>query len=383
MVNAFPRHASLPTPDPQARARSLSLQKHICAQIDANQGFIAFDRYMQLALYTPGLGYYDGANVKFGAEGDFVTAPEISPLFARCLAQQIRQTQDQLPAAVLEFGAGSGALARELIPELLSLGYPLKQYFILDVSNDLRHRQQETLAGLPVTWLDHLPEAFSGVVVANEVLDAMPVRLFVSDETQIIERGVTHQNGQLQLSGRAAPSDLVQAVHDIASQAGPWPAGYGSEWGPQAQAWIRSLAAALGPTLVLLIDYGFPRREYYHAQRAMGTVMCHYRQHAHADPLWWPGLNDITAHVDFSACAQAALGSGFQIAGYTSQAHFLLNCGILQYLADSPQPAVLAGAQKLILESEMGELFKVLALSKDVELEPLKGFLRGDRCHRL
>jgi SAM-dependent MidA family methyltransferase len=374
---------ALPEPEAAALARSRALQDRIGVRIDHAGGWLSFAEYMQMALYDPGLGYYDAAGSKFGAEGDFVTAPEISPFFARAAAAQVAQAFSQgLAPQVLEFGAGTGALARDLIAELQQRGHADTRYFILEVSADLRARQHHRLAGLPVTWLDRLPGDFDGVVIANEVLDVLPVQLFVRAPDGVLERGVERADGGLRFAGRPAGPALAQEVAAIESLVGPLPAGYGSELCPLAAAWIGALAARLRRGLVLLFDYGFPRREYYHPQRAMGTLMCHYRQHAHADPLWLPGLNDITAHVDFSACAQAAREAGLDVLGYTSQARFLMNCGILDLLARSAQPADIGAAQRLLSEAEMGELVKVMALGRRWNAAPI-GFTRGDRRHRL
>jgi SAM-dependent MidA family methyltransferase len=387
----------LPPPDAAALARSARLEALVGARIRAAGGWISFADYMQLALYEPGLGYYDGVGSKFGAQGDFVTAPEISPLFARALAAQVAQALGVLAPRVLEFGAGTGALAGQLLRELERRGMPA-QYFILEVSADLRARQQERLAGLPVTWLERLPQGFEGVVLANEVLDVLPVHLFVWTGQRVLERGVqlrrpqdlpgntAQPGGTLQFATREAPPWLARRVADMHAKTGPWPDGYGAEVCPLAGAWLEALARSLQRGLVLLLDYGFPRAEYYHAQRAMGTLMCHYRQHAHADPLWLPGLNDITAHVDFTACARAAQRAGLQVLGYTSQAHFLLNCGLLDLAlhgGGAPDPALLGPLQRLVSEAEMGELVKVLALGRGALPAPLTGFARGDRRHRL
>lgn len=377
--------ARLPSPGAQELARSRRLQERIVARIDAAGGWIPFDEYMQLALYEPGLGYYDAAGEKFGSRGDFVTAPEISPLFAQCLAAPVGEAFERLPRHVLEFGAGTGALAQTLIRSLREQGCAPEAYLIVEVSADLRARQRERLAGLPVQWLDRLPSGFEGVVVANEVLDVLPVRLFVSERDGVLERGVSHSDGTLRFAGRSADDALAQDVERLASLAGPWPEGYGSELCPLAGHWLAGLAGCLRQGLVLLIDYGFPAHEYYHAQRAMGTLMCHYRQHAHADPLWLPGLNDITAHVDFSACAAAARRHGFELLGFTSQARFLLNCGLLDRLQSSghaTDPLQAAAAQRLLSEAEMGELFKVMALGRGGARRPA-AFAAGDRSHRL
>lgn len=372
----------LPPPSPEALAHSARLERVIAQAIEEAGGFLAFERYMELALYAPGLGYYAAGTRKFGADGDFVTAPEISPLFAQAIAVQVAEVFQHTQPQIVEFGAGSGALARDLLAALAARGVAVARYAIVEVSPDLRARQQQALAGLPVQWLDTPPSAFDGVMIANEVLDVMPVRLFVKRDGRVAERGVTRAGGALAFVERAADDVLRQAVDAIETTVGALPDGYGSEIGFVAQAWLRSAAEWLRHGLLLVIDYGFPRREYYHPQRLMGTIMCHYRHHAHADPLWLPGLNDITAHVDFSAAADAAQEAGLTLLGYTSQAHFLINCGVLQMLAAQRTPAHVAQAQRLLLEAEMGELFKVLAVGRGLP-EPLIGFVRGDRRHTL
>ncbi|OAE58196.1 hypothetical protein A7J71_24205, partial [Achromobacter insolitus] len=345
----------------------------------------------------PGLGYYAAGNVKLAdtdgdvraPAGDFVTAPQLTPLFARTLARQaaqvLRQTQTD---AVLEFGAGTGALAEGVLRELDSMGLGQTRYVILEVSADLRARQAERLAafGDRVQWLDALPRTFAGCVLANEVLDAMPVSLFRwSDTGEVLERGVGVDASQAFVwVDRPAPPALADAV------AARMPAlpGYVSEINLQGEAWIAAMGEWLERGAALLVDYGFPRSEYYHPQRAGGTLMCHLRHHAHGDPFTAPGLQDITAHVDFTAMADAALAAGLQVLGYTSQARFLMNAGLMDLLAqldpgDVQQYAqAVAPVQKLLSESEMGELFKVLAVGRGIT-EPLAGFSRGDRLGKL
>jgi SAM-dependent MidA family methyltransferase len=403
--------AGLPDPDPESAAVSARLVQRIEAAISAAGGWLPFDRYMQIALYEPGLGYYDGSRVKFGAPGDYVTAPEISPLFARALAAQLAQVFEQasVPPRVLEFGAGSGALADVLIAELARLGRAVERYSIVEVSADLRARQRARLGAAgraagssddrtadggadsaadsavdrTVEWLAVPPSGFRGAIVANEVLDVMPVKLFVKRDGAVLERGVVAAaGGGLAFDERPASASLAREVACIEGQTVTLPDGYGSEVGLAAQAWTASLAGWLEHGVALLVDYGFPRPEYYHAQRIMGTLMCHYRHRAHADPLWLPGLNDVTAHVDFSAVAAAGSQAGLDVLGYTSQSRFLLNCGVLDLLAQSPQPQQTAEAQRLLSEAEMGELIKVIAFGRGVGI-PLLGFEHGDRTHRL
>lgn len=381
-----PATPSLPSPDPLAAAHSAELSRLIAQDIDAAGGWIPFDRYMSLALYAPGLGYYAAGARKLGdsaAGGDFVTAPEISPLFGQSLATQVAQLFAHTAPRIVEFGAGSGALAESLLDEFARLGVAVDQYAIVEVSADLAERQRERLGRhRGVEWLTAPPSGFDGVVIANEVLDVMPVRLFVVGDQGICERGVVRSAAGFAFAEHPADDSLVAAVRAIESDVGALPAGYGSEISPVVGAWSAQLAGWLSRGVALLIDYGFPRREYYHPQRIMGTLMCHYRHHAHADPLWLPGLNDITAHVDFTAVADAAHAAGLDVLAYTTQAHFLINCGLLERVAREHTPRRAGEAQRLLSEAEMGELFKVLALGRGID-EPLMGFARGDRLHTL
>lgn len=408
----------MPAPSPEAAAHSARLVQHIAQEIAAAGGWIGFDRYMQLALYAPGLGYYTAGARKFGdsaSGGDFVTAPEISSLFAQPLAVQVAQVFERTAPRVLEFGAGSGALARDLLAALAVRGIAVESYSIIEVSADLRDRQRARLAHEPlVQWLDAPPAGFDGVVIANEVLDVMPVQLFVRGSAGVLERGVAWRalaassaGGHFVFEDRPAGNTLAQSVLELEAalkddgvkedgvkedSAAALPAGYCSELGCIARAWTASLSTVLARGVVLLIDYGFPRREYYHPQRLMGTIMCHYRHHAHADPFWLPGLTDITAHVDFTAMADAAHAAGLDILGYTTQAHFLLNCGLLDAVQATDgvarqgvaRHAAAAAAQRLVSEAEMGELFKVLAVGRGIaHTPPLLGFAAGDRLHTL
>ncbi len=381
----MPARSSMPAPAAAALEHSARLCKHIGADIAAAGGWISFERYMALALYAPGLGYYTAGARKFGGAemgGDFVTAPEISPLFAQALAAQLAQAFEQAPARIIEFGAGTGRLAADLLAALALRGQAIESYGIVEPSADLRQRQRALLGQQPVQWLDAPAAGFAGVIIANEVLDVMPVRLFVKRGADVFERGVVDRGGGFALDERAADSALRDAVAAIEVETGVLADGYGSEIGFVAQAWTRTLASWLGRGVALLIDYGFPRREYYHPQRLMGTLMCHYRHHAHADPLWLPGLNDITAHVDFSAIAHTAHEAGLDVLGYTSQAHFLLNCGLLDRVQEAGSIRASNEAQRLLSEAEMGELFKVLAVGRGMKT-PLRGFGNGDRTHRL
>jgi SAM-dependent MidA family methyltransferase len=341
-------------------------------EIAANQGWIAFPRYMELALYEPGLGYYMGGEQKFGRDGDFVTAPELGSLFGRSLARQL----EDLAYPVLEFGAGSGALADTLLSQHAF------DYRIVEVSPQLQARQRTRL-GARARWLERLPERISGVVIANEVVDAMPVHAVAWRAHGIMERGVTVFNDRLVWREKAAQGELLAEAGKI--QVEP---PYESEIGLVAQAWIRELAARLEEGAIFIFDYGFPRREYYHPQRSTGTLMCHHRHRAHADVFAHPGEEDITAHVDFTALAGTAVDAGLEVLGYATQAQFLVNCGITDVLGEANVENALhyaplaSEAQKLLSPAEMGELFKVLALGRGVK-RPLRGFAVGDRSHTL
>ncbi len=357
---------------------STALAGVIQQAIAAQGGWLPFDRFMALALYQPGLGYYANTSRKFGlgpgSGSDFVTAPEMSPLFGRALAAQVRQgLQASSSAAVMEFGAGSGALAEQLLD---ALGDALQSYAIVDLSGSLRQRQQARLArfGARVRWLDRLPATFDGVIIGNEVLDAMPVQLLHFDGAQWQERGVV-RDGE-----RWAWADRPTALRPPLQQ--DFVPGTVTEIHLQAEAFIRSLAALLRRGLLLLIDYGFPDHEYYLPQRSAGTLMCHQAHRADADPLVAVGAKDITAHVNFSAIALAAQDAGLAVLGYTSQARFLLNCG-LPALLESASLAERTMAQRLVNEHEMGELFKVIALARGLPGVDLLGFAQGDRSHRL
>ena len=382
--------ANLPLPTPEAQAHSERLHDFIQQDIAAQGGWIPFARLMELALYTPGLGYYSAGARKFGAAGDFVTAPEISSLFGRTLAQQIAEIMAHSAPHIIELGAGSGKLAADVLGELERLGCLPEHYDILEVSADLRERQQALLRErLPhlvdrVLWLDTLPENISGAVIANEVLDALPVHLVHWKSSGILERGVASEGKRFVWQERQIENPaLLQAVQQINVSDG-----YLSEISLTARGLIGSLCERLGNGVLLFIDYGFGASEYYHPQRNRGTLMCHYRHHAHDDPFFLPGLQDITAHVDFTAIAESAIDSGAHLLGYTTQAHFLINCGITDFLAES-DPEKLRDylplsvqLQKLTSPAEMGELFKVIALGKGMDA-PLRGFVSGDKSRLL
>jgi len=343
--------------------------ERIRAEIAAAGGWISFARYMELALHAPGLGYYARGARQFGAEGDFVTAPELGSLFGRTLAHQLRE----LDGPILELGAGSGALAETLLQEVE------REYFILETSAALRARQQARL-GSKVRFVDRLPSRFRGVIIANEVADAIPVHAVAWRAGGIMERGVT---SELKWAEKPANGELLDSARALEV-----PVPYESEINLAASGWMRSLAASLEHGAIFIIDYGFPRHEYYHPQRSMGTLMCHTRHRAHGDPFLHPGEQDITAHVDFSALAAAAREAELDVLGYATQAQFLVNCGITEVLSQVNAENALhyapiaAEAQQLLSPAEMGELFKVLAVGRGVK-PPLLGFSRGERSHTL
>lgn len=368
----------MPVPDESALAHSVRVADLVRARLADAGGWISFADYMDLVLYAPGLGYYSAGAQKFGPAGDFVTAPGLGSVFARCLARVTGDVLDQLGGGiVLEVGGGTGALAADLLEALRP--HPPRQYLLLELSADLRDRQHARLAAqVPdlldrVQWLDRLPaEPLTGVLIANEVLDALPVERFTMQDGKPRQLGVSLRGGEFSWSTVAAPAALEAEIRAIERDIGSrLPDGYSSEVSLRQPAWLDALAAALGRGLALFTDYGYSRREYYHPQRTDGTLACHYRHHWHADPFFLPGLQDITAWVDFSATARAAAAAGFSVAAYTTQAHFLLASGILQEMATgatadrAPAPAMAAELRQLLMPGEMGERFKLLALGRD------------------
>ena len=388
--------ASLPLPSADALGASQALSTVIGDAIAAAGGWIGFERYMSLALYAPRLGYYSGGAAKFGRGADdgsdFITAPELTPFFARTLARQFAPLIGQALPHVMEFGAGTGRLAADLLLALEAEGALPDTYRIVELSGELRARQQATLArraphlAARVQWLDALPDAFEGVIVGNEVLDAMPVRLFARIGGRWHERGVVRQGDTFAFQDRlladaAIPARLaaIEGDHDVVT-----------ETHDEAEGFARAVGALLARGAAFFIDYGFPASEYYHPQRVGGTLMCHYRHHAHPDPFLYPGLQDITAHVNFTGIAEAASDAGLTVAGFASQARFLMNAGItdlMMSLDPSDAASFLPQAnavQKLLSEAEMGELFKVIALTRGIDdALPLSGFSRGDRSYAL
>ena len=394
--------SQLPAPSADACAASAALTTLIADEIKPH-GWMSFARYMELALYAPGLGYYAGGAHKFGdaqSGGDFLTAPELTPLFGQALARQVAQVLAASQPYVIEAGAGSGRLAADLLLALDALGCVPESYAILELSGELHARQAATIAQHApqllerVEWLDALPEKFSGCLIGNEVLDAMPTHAVRWDENGLFEGGVALAENatgeQLTLAERPASQTLIDAAEIL-----PVAAPYRGEISLAVRAWVAELAGRIECGAMILLDYGLPRRELYHPQRDGGTVRCHYRHRVHDEPLWYPGLSDITSHVDFTAVAEAGFDAGLSVLGYTNQAQFLINCGIGELLQEKLGDGETAnidtasanlranGAISVLLSpNEMGELFKVIALGRGMP-QPLLGFTRGDRVHAL
>ena len=389
-------NTSFPQPDFEAVAHSNALLSFIQALIVKEGGWINFAKLMDAALYTPGLGYYSGGAKKFGFDGDFVTASEISPLFSKTIARQVQQVLSALKAqnkqaGILELGAGTGRFAKDLLLELAKLEQLPTRYMILEVSAHLREMQQSILkAALPnelmdrVVWLDALPEYFDGLIFANEVLDALPVHIVKTTAVGLDEMGVVSDGVGLAWKEKSASSsalkDFVAELKLIDS--------YTTEVCLASTGLVASLANSLQSGMLLMIDYGFSRDEYYHPQRNQGTLMCHYRHRAHGDPLIYLGLQDITAHVDFTRVAEAGVGNGLELIGFLTQAQFLINAGITELLASIPAEdsanylPLVASAQKLLSPAEMGDLFKVIAFAKNLDISFI-GFSSGDKSHTL
>jgi SAM-dependent MidA family methyltransferase len=377
----------LPIPDADAQLRSQQLAQIIQQTIQKFNGWIPFATFMQKALYTPALGYYSGGGKKFGdalqGGGDFVTAPEMTPLFGLTVANQVAEVLAQM-------GAGTGKLALSVLRGLHAQKKLPNHYYILDVSAHLRQVQKETLQSeLPpevfarVLWLDTLPEQFTGVVLGNEVLDAIAVHLVVKKNGKWHERGVIFEDG---FEWQDRPLESLNLVSHLPADL---PEGYLTEVCPVANGLIASLANVLQSGMMLMLDYGFGAREYYHPQRSQGTLMCHFQQRSHDNPLILLGLQDITAHVNFTAIADTALENGLECTGYVNQVQFLINAGITELLEQMPIDIedgrylrAVSAVQKLVSPAEMGELFKVIALTKNIE-PPLLGFAHGDKRHTL
>lgn len=396
MTNLAESPEVLPKPDEAAQVHSGQLSKVIRAEIEQKGGTISFARFMELALYAPGLGYYSAGARKFGEQGDFITAPELSDLFSWCVARQCQQVLAIIDnPGIVEFGAGSGRMACAILKELERLDAVPASYLIVEVSADLRERQQALIKQqLPelvdrVYWLETLPVNFKGVVLANEVLDALPVQRFRVNGNNINEMRIGFDKDQFVWHEQPGDDDLVKmvnAVQDVLDE--KMSDGYTSEICMAANAWIKSVADMLAEGAVFLIDYGYPRHEYYHPQRTDGSLMCYYQHRRHSDPLKLVGLQDITAHVDFTSIAEAAHQAGLTVAGFTTQACFLLANGLDEMVASSDPDdqrahlTLMQEVKRLTLPGDMGELFKVMALTRSVD-EPLKGFTLKDYRGRL
>lgn len=387
------RRLELPEPTADELAHSQRVRGHVLDAIARAGGWLPFARYVELVLYAPGLGYYSAGARKFGAEGDFVTSPEISPVFGRCLATQCADVLRALGGGdVVELGGGTGRLAADLLAALESEGAPPARYRLLEVSADLRERQRAQVATLPahlrdrVEWLDAPPpEPWRGVLLANEVLDALPFERFRRTADGVEQLGVEADGERFRWSARTAPPPLCEAVTALEVELGtPFPAGHASEACLALDAWLPAVTRSLEAGLALFVDYGFPRREYYAPERDDGTLACFYRHRRHDDPFLHPGLQDVTAWVDFTRAAEAGVAAGFEVGGYTTQAHFLLATGFDRHVqalraeleaAGDPGGAALAAhrAARLVLPGELGERFKCLGLVRGLAHAP-RGF---------
>lgn len=392
--------SDLPTPDPDAAHHSERLAAAIRGEIAGSGGGIPFSRFMELCLYAPGLGYYSAGSAKFGAAGDFVTAPELGPLFAGCVVSAVAPVLQQLgpEAEFLEIGGGSGAFAEVMLKRLLAMDALPARYAILEPSADLRERQRERLGRslIPpvfdlVEWLDGPPEqSWNGVLFANEVIDALPTPRFTLRDGEVFEEGVAlAEDGRFVRSDRPADALLAAAVRHLERTLDiSFPDGYRSELLPQLPYWVQAVMGGLEAGAMLFVDYGYPRREFYLPQRDQGTLRAFYRHQTHNDLYAWPGLQDLTASVDFTALAEAGTHAGFDLAGYCTQASFLLGNGLPQLLQEAEARAsetqlqrLRNEAKQLTLPSEMGERFQVMGFSREAEFGA--AFLTGDLTWRL
>lgn len=386
---------SLPQPTPEAAAHSARLAGVIRTEIE-NQGPMRFDRFMSLSLYAPGLGYYSTGRARFGAEGDFVTAPALSPMFGRCVARQCAQVLAHTGGDVFELGAGDGALAVQVLEELAALDSLPERYVIFEPSAGLHERQRRRIEldcpaqAHRVTWLEQPPqESFTGVVLANEVVDALPVRRFRRGKQGTQELCVRTEDRGFAWSRQPADAEFADVVERLRAEAGAdWPDGYQSEHLPGLAEWLYSVTHALSEGVAFLVDYGYPRHEYYHPERSDGTLICHYRHLAHDDPFLFIGLQDITAFVDFTALAEAADRAELEVAGYSTQGAFLLSLGLANMLQEdagdgAAQAQQVADAKRLIMPGDMGDRFKVMALKRGSNLPELDGFQQMDLREQL
>ena len=388
--------ADMPEPDNDALGYSRRLRDRIRNEIEISGGEISFRRYMEMALYEPGLGYYSGGARKFGKDGDFTTAPEMSPLYSRCIARQCKEILDNTGGGViLELGAGTGVMAATVLEELNRLQHLPDKYLILETSADLRQRQQQLLAAEHpryldnIQWLDYLPsEPIRGAILASEVLDALPVRRIEFSDQGIRELCVSVQGGEFVTVGSVPDKGVSVFAGKLQKYfSAEYTGTYTTEINPELEAWIASFADTLIQGVMLIVDYGYPRKEYYHPQRTAGTLKCHYRHRVHDDPFLYPGLQDITAALDFTGVAEAAVDSGLDVLGYTTQAHFLAACGLGEMLSEAQHDdfhflQLSQQAKLLTLPGEMGEQFKVMALGQNYGSQ-LRGFGIQDMRSRL
>ena len=396
MISKAQNHFDLPLPDEESAAHSRLVAAHIRQRIGTAGGSISFAEYMHEVLYARGLGYYVSGTTKFGANGDFVTGPEISPLFGCVLARQFAWLQSKIGSFyILELGAGSGELVVQLLRQLAELDCLPEEYLILEVSADLIERQRRKLQiDIPefierVRWIAMLPDSFSGVVVANEVADAITVERFRIENGEVLQGRVVNSEDRLSLVFQPAPAFLKKAVREIEDDLQiSLQHGFESEVSPALNGWIKKLAACVDQGMILIIDYGTTRREYYGSDRSQGWLQCYFRHHAHDDALVLPGIQDLTAWVDFSGLAEAAVASGMKVEGFTNQANFLLNGGLLEQLKNfadlslARQVEMSAQVKRLTLPAEMGENFKVMGLSRG-EIGMLPAFIGCDKAHQL
>ncbi len=385
---------SLPKPEEEALAHSNQVQAHI-AKIISQQGSVPFSRFMQEALYAPGLGYYAAGLQKFGIEGDFITAPEISSLFAKCIATQAAQVLKACNGDLLELGGGSGVLAADLIESLIQQDCEPNYYYILEPSADLQLRQKSLLsARLPdwrgrIKWLDKLPQRFTGLIVANEVMDAFPVEKFIIVQQEVQQLTVVNKEDSFAFKAADPTPELSNFIHEIKDYCGHgFAEGYQSEVNLNLKPWIKALAETLKTGAIVLLDYGYPRTEYYLPERDQGTLRCYYRHRMHDNPFLYPGLQDITSHVDFSALVSAAIDADLELQGFTTQAQFLLATGLLEHAQRLGKTAIIERSklsreiQRLTLPAAMGESFSVIGFSRGMD-DVLQGFTGQDLTHRL
>ena len=385
-MTASAPHSILPSLSPDEERHSSAAAALVRDRLVAAGGWLSFAQFMELALYAPGLGYYSAGSVKLGASGDFVTAPEVSDLFSRCVARQCADALAETGGEILELGAGTGRMAATILQSLAEIGVLPDRYAILEVSADLSDRQRTRIQQLPaelrkrVVWLDRLPETpMRGVILANEVLDALPFQRFVMRDGSAHELGVGLVGEEL--AWRESSDELAAATAMLHELSAPLPDGYTTEICLSVESWIASVGQCLDAGALLLFDYGLPRAHYYHPQRTDGTLRCYFKQRAHDNPFINIGVQDITAWVDFTRVGEAALAAGLEVAGFATQAAFLLGTGIEAMTAEAPDIATrarLAGeARRLLLPGEMGESFKVMALCRDLQ-QPLRGFAHQD-----